>query len=99
MFRWHDAHAGFARCNSSCSRTVEGLSFGALASSCGTTAGGGSGGVLRKFDITYFPRMMGDVRFAAEVSDKKLPCPSRPRRFGSVSCTRRNREPYTPLMP
>src|SRR5262249_47870876 len=99
MLRWHDAHTGLARCNSSCSRTVEGRSLGLLSSSCGTTAGGGNGGVFSKFEMTYFPRRMGDVRLAAEVSERKLPCPSRPRRLGSVTVTRRKREPYTPLMP
>src|SRR5262245_42555425 len=99
MLRWHEAHTGFARCNSSCSRTVDGLSLGALASSCGATAGGGSGGVFRKFETTYFPRMIGDVRLATEVSARKLACPSKPRRLGSVTGTRRNFEPYTPLTP
>src|SRR5688572_22344329 len=75
MFRWHDAHTAFERCNSSCWRTVVGFSFDALASSGGITisVGGGSGGVLRRVDITYLPRMTGEVRFATDVNERMLP--------------------------
>ena len=73
ILRWHPAHAGFARCNSSCSRTVDGRSFGALSSSCGTLGGGGSGGVFSRLEIMNLPRRIGDVRFATDVNDRKLP--------------------------
>ena len=93
--RWQDAQGAFLRCSSSCSRTV----FGAvvapllLSSSVGTSGGGGGGGVLRNVLRTNLPRNTGEVLVATEVSDRMLPCPSRPRRFGSVSFTWRKRSP------
>ena len=57
------------------------------------TAGGGSGGVFSRFEMMYLPRSTGDVRLATDVIDRMLPWPSRPRRFGSVTGTRRKREP------
>ena len=95
MTRWQAAQGGFFRCSSSCSRTV----FGAvvaplvLSSSVGTFGGGGGGGVLRKVLSTNLPRKTGEVLVATEVIDRMLPCPSNPRRLGSVSFTRRKRSP------
>ena len=63
------------------------------ASRAGTSAGAAGGGVLRKVVNTYTPRKTGEVRVARAVSDKTLPWPSRPNRFGSVSLTWRKRSP------
>ena len=41
----------------------------------------------------YLYDRAAQVRLAADVSDRRLPWPSSPRRFGSVTVTRRNREP------
>src|SRR5580704_13557418 len=90
--RWQPAQGWLVRCNSSCARTVFGT-VGApllLSSSVGTFGGGAGGGVLRKVLRTYFPRKTGEVLVATEVIDRMLPCPSKPRRLGSVSFTRRN---------
>src|SRR5262245_34682917 len=101
MIRWHDAHTGLLRCSSICCRTV----FGAVAaplllsSSVGTFGGGGGGGVFRNVLRMYFPRSTGEVRVATDVSARMLPCPSSPRRFGSLSFTCRKRDPYTPAIP
>ncbi len=90
--RWQPAQGWFLRCNSNCARTV----FAAvdapllLSSSEGTFGGGGGGGVFRKVLSTYFPRKTGEVLVATEVIARMLPCPSRPRRLGSVSFTLRN---------
>src|SRR5262245_37838205 len=56
--RWHEAHVGFFRCSSSCSRTVFGTLDASLllSSSVGTFGGGGGGGVLRNVLSTYLPR-------------------------------------------
>jgi hypothetical protein len=78
---------------------VDGLSLCALSARSGTTAGGGSGGVFSRFEMMYLPRSTGEVRLATDVIDSRLAWPSRPRRFGSVTGTRRKREPYTPGMP
>jgi hypothetical protein len=93
MLRWQEAQTGLARWRSSCSRTVDGRSLCALSSRSGTTAGGGSGGVFSRFEMMYFPRRTGEVRVATAVSDRMLPWPSRPRRFWSLTGTRRNCEP------
>src|SRR5580704_4491887 len=93
--RWHPAQGWLVRCNSSCARTVF-AAAGApllLSSSVGTFGGGGDGGVLRKVLSTYFPRNTGEVLVATEVMERMLPCPSRPRRLGSVSSTLRKRGP------
>ena len=73
--------------------------LGSLCACKGTTAGGGSGGVFIRFEMMYFPRSTGEVRVATAVMARMLPWPSRPRRFGSAIGTRRNLEPYTPVMP
>jgi hypothetical protein len=93
MFRWHDAHTGFARCVSTCCRVVCALPGVALLSSVGTFGGGCGGGVFRSTASTYLPRIVGDVRLATAVRPRTLPSPSKPRRFGSGICTRRNRVP------
>src|SRR6185312_5184874 len=98
--RWHVAQAGLLRCCSSCSRTVFGAFTSLLLSSrVGTFGGGGGGGVSRKVLSTYLPRNTGEVRVATDVIERMLPCPSRPRRFGSGIFTFRNRGPYTPGIP
>src|SRR5579863_3731810 len=93
--RWQDAQAGLLRCNSNCARTVFGTAAVPLllSSSVGTFGGGGVGGVLRKVLSTYFPRNTGEVLVATEVIARTLPCPSRPRRFGSAIFTLRKRGP------
>src|SRR5258705_3570328 len=83
---WQVAHVGLARCNSNGARTVlaaRGVAF-VLSSSEGTLGGAGGGGVLRKVLRTYLPRKTGEVLVATEVIDRILPCPSSPRRLGSV---------------
>src|SRR6516165_3771724 len=84
--RWHPAQTALLRCNSNCARTVFGTFAAALllSSSVGTFGGAGGGGVLRNVLSTYFPRKTGEVLVATEVMDRTLPCPSRPRRLGSV---------------
>src|SRR6266567_1233663 len=93
--RWQPAQGWFFRCNSSCARTVFAAAGASLllSSSVGTFGGAGGGGVLRKVVSTYFPRNTGEVLVATEVIDRTLPCPSRPRRLGSVSFTLRKRGP------
>src|SRR4029434_9032912 len=89
MTRWHPEQAGFCRCSSSWSRTdfvADSLPL-LLSSRVGTFGGGGVGGVFRNVVSTYAPRKTGDVRVARPVSDRILPWPSRPNRFGSVSFT------------
>src|ERR1700674_499395 len=90
--RWQPAQGWFVRCSSNCARTVFGTAPAPLllSSSDGTFGGGGEGGVLRKVLSTYFPRNTGEVLVATEVIARMLPCPSSPRRVGSVSITRRN---------
>src|SRR3712207_7808845 len=56
----HDALPILARWRSSCSRTVDGRSLCALSDRSGTTAGGGSGGVLSRLEMMYLPRSTGD---------------------------------------
>ena len=93
MTRWHELHAGFARCSSMRSRTdssLRALRGLADSSSAGTFGGGGGGGVPSSTSITHLPRSTGEVRSATDVIVRMLPCPSRPRRFGSASVTRRN---------
>ena len=46
--------------------------------------------------LNPFPRNTGDVRVSTEVWNRMLPCPKRPRRFGSCTATRRNESPNTP---
>src|SRR5262249_56156802 len=90
MWGWQEGDGGFGRWGWRWSRTVVGWSLAALSSRAGTLAGGGNGGVFSRFEMTYFPRSTGDVRFATAVNDSRLPWPSKPRRFGSVTVTRRN---------
>ena len=53
-----------------------------LSSSGGTFGGGSGGGVPRMFSRTHTPRFTGEVRkFCSHVTDRKLPCPSSPRRY------------------
>jgi hypothetical protein len=65
----------------------------------GHVVGRVGGGLFNSSVMMNLPRMIGEVRLEAEVSDRMLPCPSRPYRFGSSTSTRRKREPYTPRMP
>src|SRR6476659_7153853 len=99
MLLWQPAHGGFLRGSSSCSRTVEGRSFGALTSKAGTLAGGAGGGLSQNSVTMNLPRMIGEVRVDTDVSDRMRPWPNSPKRFGSVSSTRRKREPYTLWIP
>ena len=99
IVRWQPAQTGSSRCCSSRSRTLRGAAPAPLSSSAGTFGGGGFGGELNTFVMIHLPRNTGDVRFATDVSNSTLPWPSKPRRFGSVSVTRRNASPNTPSMP
>src|SRR5262249_27742955 len=92
MNRWHDWHAGAARCSSTRSRVVSVLPFfaSAVLSSGGTLAGGGGGGVPSSTSITHLPRSTGDVRLANDVCTSIEPWPSRPLRVASGYCTLRN---------
>ena len=78
MLLWQAAQTGSARCRSSCSRTVDGRSFGALSSSAGTSAGGSGGGLFQNSVMMNLPRMIGDVRLDADVNASKLPWPNSP---------------------
>ena len=49
----------------------------------GTFGGGEGGGLPSRFSRIHEPRVTGDVRFGAEVTVRKLPCPSRPLRVPS----------------
>ena len=46
---------------------------------------GGGGRRPSRFSRIHLPRCTGDVRFAAEVTIRKLPCPSKPARASSFS--------------
>ncbi len=61
MLRWQAAQVGLRRCTSSCSR-IDFASVPADSSSAGTSAGGGAGGIPRRFCSTYLPRITGEVR-------------------------------------
>ena len=74
-------------------RGFDGRSLGALSSSAGTVAGGVGGGLFQNSVTMNLPRMIGDVRLAADVRASKLPWPNKPKRFGSVSSTLRKRAP------
>src|SRR5258708_38425177 len=82
MSLWQLAHGSCLRWSVICSRKVRIFSGPPLLSSSGGTFGGGSGGgVPRIFSSTHTPRFTGDVRkFCTHVTERKLPCPSRPRR-------------------
>ena len=82
MMRWQLAHAGLSRCIVICSRRLSTRSGpSTVSSSAGTLGGGSGGGVPRMFSSTQTPRLTGDVRLLwTQVTDKKLPCPSSPRR-------------------
>src|SRR5262249_39818272 len=94
---WQLAQGSILRCSVICSRSVMILSDSPLVSSSGGTFGGGSGGgVPRMFSKIHAPRFTGDVRkFCCHVMERKLPCPSNPRRYAycGPSCTRRIRDP------
>jgi len=56
--------------------------------------GGGSGGGLpSRFSRIHAPRVTGDVRFATEVTSRKLPCPNSPLRARLGTVTRRKSVP------
>ena len=77
--RWHDAHTGFARCSSIRWRSDVTFTCAASFSRFVSTPGGGfGGGAPSTFSSTHLPRVTGDVRFAADVTVRMLPCPSRP---------------------
>src|SRR6516162_7104152 len=81
IIRWHEAHAGFARCVFMRSRTVSSFPelIAGVSSSLGTTGGGGGGGVPRRTVITHLPRCTGEVRSATDVKVRMAPFPSKPR--------------------
>src|SRR5690242_20921019 len=89
MRAWQLAHAGLARCISSIWRTDKGLFSLLLDSSDGTLGGGAGGGAARIFSRSHLPRMVGDVRVVYDVTARTLALPNSPKRFGSVSWTRR----------
>src|SRR5690348_16363018 len=89
MRAWQLAQAGLARCISSIWRTDSGLLSLLLDSSEGTLGGGAGGGAARMFSRIHLPRMVGEVRVVYEVTARTLALPSRPKRFSSVSLTRR----------
>src|SRR5262252_4637576 len=99
MILWHPAHAGFARCRSMRSRTdVPAVALG-FSSRFGTFGGGVGGGVPNRFSRIHFPLITGDVRFALDVTSRRLPCPNNPRRASLGTITRRKSGPYTLGMP
>src|SRR5262249_26822343 len=100
MREWQLAHAGFARCRSTCSRVVNARPLTGVTSSGGTPAGGGLGGEPSKLDKIHFPRYTGDVLFVCDVGIRINPMPRTPPRGelpGSV--TRRNPGPLTFAIP
>src|SRR5688500_7398459 len=99
MLAWQLAHAGFARCCSSISRTVVALMIFPSSNAVLTSGGGGGTDVARIFSRSHLPRIVGDVRCGYDVTDSTLAFPSNPQRFGSESSTRRKCVPYTSLIP
>src|SRR5581483_6748190 len=99
ILAWQLAHTGFARCTSNICRTVSGFPSLLLNSSAGTFGGGAGGGAARIFSSSHLPRIVGDVRVVYDVTASTLALPSSPKRFSSVSTTRRKWLPYTPEIP
>src|SRR5262245_23096066 len=90
MRAWQLAHVGFERCCSSISRTDFALApVPADSSKAGTFAGGGGGGAPRIFSSSHLPRIVGEVRVVYDVTASTLAFPNNPKRFSSVSFTRR----------
>ena len=87
--RIDDAVAGVARrvraMRSRRSRTVCAFRPSMFSFSASTPGGGACGGVPVIVSRIHAPRSTGDVRFAYDMPIRKLPLPSRPKRFGSVS--------------
>ena len=102
MRLWQDAHIGLSRCTLSTSRSAGSMPWKSLslASSAGTFAGGGGGGVPRKFASTNRPRFTGEVRSGFDVTSSALPCVSMPPRgLPAGSVTLRSSSPVTSGMP
>ena len=83
MILWQAAHTGLLRCCSIFCRTEVGCCAPSFSGSGGTFGGGRGAGVPRRFSRTHLPRATGEVRFATEVTSRKLDWPSKPRRFSS----------------
>src|SRR5262249_24907190 len=77
---WQPEHAGLARCSWSRSRMVMGLSTRVLSLSDGTLGGGAGGGAPSRLESIHFPRIVGAVRLAYDVTVRILPFPSSPLR-------------------
>src|SRR2546427_8337103 len=99
MRAWHEAQTVLDRCCSICPRIVSSFPSAFLDFSSGISGGGGGGGVPSSASRIHLPRCTTDVRLGYDVTVRTLPWPSSPKRFGSVSVTRRNCEPYTRGMP
>ena len=99
MRTWQDAHAGFRRCTSICSRIDSRRPSAEVACSSGTSGGGGGGGMPSRFSSTQTPRSTGVVRSGYDVTIRMPPWPSRPPRTPSANVTLRKRSPDTPGTP
>src|SRR5262249_26444625 len=91
---WHAAQTAFFRCSSIRSRTDVIFWLPSFSLSGGTLGGGRGGGVPKRFSRTHFPRETGEVRFATDVTSRKLAWPSKPRRESSSRWTFRKRLPW-----
>ena len=68
------AHVGFSRCISIfCAQRRRLWRLLDSSSSGGTFGGGSGGGTPSRFSSTHLPRDTGDVRFATDVTSRKLP--------------------------
>src|SRR5580698_7672101 len=72
MILWQDAQVGFLRCCSIRCRTDAACGAEPSVSSGGMFGGGVGAGVPSRFSKTHLPRATGDVRFATEVTSRKL---------------------------
>ena len=101
IIAWQVAQIAFSRCCAIRSR-IDGIraAYTPVFSGSGGTFGGGSGGgVPSRLSRIHLPRNTGEVRTGCDVIVRMLPWPSRPRRFSSVSVTRRKWLPLMPGMP
>src|SRR5438067_2040897 len=91
--RWQAAQVRLDLCSSKRWRTLRTVPVADASFKEGTFGGGGGGGAPSKFSRIHFPRMTGEVLLATDVTVRILAWPNSPRRFSSVTFTRRSRLP------